>query len=109
MIRLRLAALAILVAAAFAGCLTYFVTPLAQLDTDQPLHTTVPPFIARTEPVVANTGQHLATEQQAAATFERAAKAILKRSPDALAYAGADEPPIRGHIPLPRRRLALGP
>jgi hypothetical protein len=24
--------------------------------------------------------------------------------PDALAYAGADEPPITGHIPLPKRR-----
>lgn len=36
--------------------------------------------------------------------FERAAEAILKRAPDAQAFAGADEPPITGHIPLPRRR-----
>ena len=39
-----------------------------------------------------------------AAAFERAAKTILKRLPDVLAYAGADEPPITGHIPLPKRR-----
>jgi hypothetical protein len=49
-------------------------------------------------------GQHLAAEQEAAAAFERAAKTILKRLPDALAYAGADEPSITGHISLPKRR-----
>jgi hypothetical protein len=43
-------------------------------------------------------------EQQAAAAFERAAETILKRLPDAQASAGADEPPITGHIPLPKRR-----
>jgi hypothetical protein len=35
MISLRFVVLAILVAAAFAGCLTYFVMPLAQLDTER--------------------------------------------------------------------------
>ena len=34
--------------------------------------------------------------------FELAAKTILKRLPDAMAYAGADEPQITGHIPLPK-------
>jgi hypothetical protein len=37
MIRLRFAVSAILTAAAFAGCLTYFVMPLAQLDSDHRL------------------------------------------------------------------------
>jgi hypothetical protein len=35
MIRLRFAVLATLVAAAFAGSLTYFVMPLARVDADQ--------------------------------------------------------------------------
>jgi hypothetical protein len=104
MIRLRFAVLAILAAAAFAGCLTYFVMPLAQLDTDHRLQASVPTFTARTEPVARDTGRHPAAEEQAAAAFERAAKTILNRLPDALAYAGADEPPITGHIPLPKRR-----
>ena len=104
MIRLRFAVLATLVAAAFAGCLTYFVMPLARVDTDQRLPATMPTLTGRTELLAPDIGQHLAAEQQAAAAFERAAKTILKRLPDALAYAGADEPPITGHIPLPKRR-----
>jgi hypothetical protein len=103
MIRLRFAVLATLVAAAFAGCLTYFVMPLARVDTDQRLPATMP-LTGRTELLAPDIGQHLAAEQQAAAAFERAAKTILKRLPDALAYAGADEPPVTGHIPLPKRR-----
>ena len=104
MIRLRLAVPAVLVAAAFAGCLTYFVVPLTQVDADQRLPATMPNLTARTEPSAPDIGQHLAAEQQAAAAFERAAKTILKRLPDAMAYAGADEPQITGHIPLPKRR-----
>ena len=104
MIRLRFAVFATLVAAAFAGCLTYFVMPLAPVDTDQRLPATMPTLTDRIEPLAPDIGQHLAAEQQAAAAFERAAKTILKRLPDAMAYAGADEPPITGHIPLPKRR-----
>ena len=104
MIRLRFAVLATLVAAAFAGCFTYFVIPLARVDTDQRLPATTPTLTGRTEPLAPDIGQHLAAEQEAAAAFERAAKTILKRLPDALAYAGADEPSITGHIPLPKRR-----
>jgi hypothetical protein len=37
MIRLRLTVLAALVAAAFTGGLTYFVTPSARVDADQRL------------------------------------------------------------------------
>ena len=103
MIRLRFAVLAILAAAAFAGCLTYFVMPLAQLDTDHRLQVSVPTFAARTEPITRDAGRHPPAEEQAAA-FERAAKKILNRLPDALAYASADEPSITGHIPLPKRR-----
>jgi hypothetical protein len=102
MIRWRLIALAALVAAAFAGCLTYFVIPLARVDL--PLQATMPTLTGRIESLPVNIGQHPAAEQEATAAFERAAKTILKRLPDALAYAGADEPPITGRIPLPKRR-----
>jgi hypothetical protein len=107
MIRLRFAALAILVAAAFAGSFTYFVMPSARVDTYQRPPVTLPSLTVRTEPLAPDIGQHLAAEQQAqqaAAAFERAAKTILNKLPEALAYAGADEPPVTGHIPLPKRR-----
>jgi hypothetical protein len=104
MIRLRFAALAILVAAAFAACFTYLVMPSARVDTDRRLPVTVPSLTVRTEPLAPDIGQHLAAEQQAAAAFERAAKTILNKLPEAMAYAGADESPITGHIPLPKRR-----
>jgi hypothetical protein len=77
MIRLRFAVLAILVSAAFAGCLTYFVMPLAQLDTDHRLQASVPTFVARTEPVIAAVDRHSTAEQQTAAAFERATNTIL--------------------------------
>jgi hypothetical protein len=48
--------------------------PLAQLDTDHRLQTSVATFAARTEPVTRDAGPHLAAEEQAAAAFERAAK-----------------------------------
>jgi hypothetical protein len=104
MIGMRLAG-AVLTAATLAGCFTYFVTsPPAQIEAEQ--------RAAPIEPLMAGTAagtpaiidQHLAGEQQAAAAFERAAKTILKRLPDALADAAAGEPPITGHIPLPKRR-----
>jgi hypothetical protein len=101
---LRLAVPAVVAAAALAGCFTYFVTAPPRVDTDQRLPATMPTLTDRTAPVAPDIGQHLAAEQQAAAAFERAAKSILRRLPDAMAYAGADEPPITGHIPLPKRR-----
>jgi hypothetical protein len=104
MISVRPAVLATLVAAAVASCFTYFVMPLARVGTDQRLPATMPTLTGRAELLAPDIGQHLAAEQQAAAAFERAAKTILNRLPDALAYAGADEPRVSGHIPLPKRR-----
>ena len=102
MIRLRLVILAVLVAASFAACLTYFVIPLALVDTDQRLPATMPTLTSRIEAIPANIGRHPAEEQQAA--FERAAEAILKLLPNVQASARTDELPIIGHIPLPKRR-----
>jgi hypothetical protein len=102
MIRWRPVVLAALIAAAFASCLTYFVIPLVRVEL--PLPATMPTLTGRIGPISGNIGQHPAAEQEATAAFERAAETILKRLPDALAYAGADESPITGHIPLPKRR-----
>ena len=90
MISLRPAVLAVLVAAAFAGCLTYFVTPSPRVDADPLLPATVPDMKSLPDP--------------GASAFERAAEAILKRASYAEASASTGEPPITGHIPLPKRR-----
>jgi hypothetical protein len=104
MISLRLAVLAVLVAASFAGCLTYFVAPSPRADADQLLPVTAPTLTGRTSGIPTNIEQRTTAEKQAAAAFQRAAETIQKRSPDAQASAGADEPPITGHIPLPKKR-----
>ena len=104
MIRLRFAALATMVGAALAACFAYVVIPSARVYSDRRLPVNVPTLAVRTEPLAPDISQHLAAEQQAADAFERAAKSILKRLPDAMAYADPDEPPITGHIPLPKRR-----
>jgi outer membrane PBP1 activator LpoA protein len=93
MISLRLAVPAVLLAAALAGCFTYFVNPSPPVEADQRL----PPSLSPT-----NIDQHPAAKEQAAAAFERAAAAIIRRAE--YAQASANEPPITGHIPLPRRR-----
>lgn len=43
-------------------------------------------------------------EEKAAAAFREAAAAILRRAPNTRALAFAEEPPITGRIPLPKRR-----
>jgi hypothetical protein len=92
MISLRLAVPAVLVAAAVAGCFTYFVTPPPPVEAEGPGAGT------RT-----NINQRPNAEGQAtAAAFERAAAAILRELPDAQASAG--ERSIAGHIPLPKKR-----
>jgi hypothetical protein len=107
MIRWRLIVLAALTATAFAGCLTFFVAQLARIDANRrfpPPPASMPTLTGQGGPLAADTIQRPTAEQEAAAAFERAAKTILKRLPETLAYAGADEPPITRHIPLPKRR-----
>jgi hypothetical protein len=95
MIRLRLAG-AILLAAAFAGCFTYYVTAPPRVEAEQRL---VPRAAGSAAGEPTKIAEHLTVEE-----YERAAEAILKRLPEAQASARADELPINGHIPLPKRR-----
>ena len=101
MISLRLAVPGVLVAAAAAGCFTYFVTPPPPVEADQRLPPTAPDTTGPHTGTRANIDQHPNAEEQAAAAFQRSAAAILRQLPNAQA---SSEPPITGHIPLPKRR-----
>jgi hypothetical protein len=96
---LRLAVPTVLVAAVLAGCFTYFVTSPPRLEPGQRLPPPAPDVTAS-----APSPPAIIVQGRSAEDFQRAAEAILKRLPDTLAYAGADEPLITGHIPLPKRR-----
>jgi hypothetical protein len=98
MISLRLAVPAVLVAAALAGCFTYFVTPPPQVEAES-RQTLAPDTDTPTK-----LDQPLRAEEESGDAFRQAAEAILKHAPDALASAVTNEPPITGHIPLPKRR-----
>jgi|ERR1700687_189521 hypothetical protein len=96
MICLRFTVPAVLVAAALAGCFTYFVPlpppikPPRQLPEKMPeLRMAIP---ASVDP----------PKSETADDFLKAAQAILKQEPNA--QASADKPTITGHIPLPKRR-----
>ena len=107
MVTLRFAVPAILAAAAAAGCFIYFVTPpssSARVEADQRLRPAV--LYSRGPSTTASTGidQRLSADEKAAAAYQKAAAAILRRAANARASAGADEPPITGPIPLPKRR-----
>ena len=107
MIGLRLAVFTVLVASLLAGVFAYFVapTPLPQVDLVQRLPLAAPDLKDHSDPAVStNTDHGPSADEQAAEAFDRAAKAILKRTPDARASAGTHSSPIIGHIPLPKRR-----
>ena len=106
MIRLRLAVPAVLVAAAVAGCFTYFVTRPPPEEPDQRLPPTAPDMTGPDTGTPTNIDQRQSAEDKAKA-FRQAAEAILKQLPNA--QASANEPPITGHIPLPKSRPPAAP
>jgi hypothetical protein len=110
MTSLRLAVPAVLVAAAVAGCITYFVTPAPpqQLEADQRLPPTVPNVTARPDWGMPRNIQRSGRDDHIDA-FERAAEAILKRAQNATASAGTDKPLVTGPVPLPKRRPIVRP
>jgi hypothetical protein len=95
MISLRLAVPGILFAAAAAASFTYFVTPPPEVEADQRLPVADKMPAAETETRI---DQH----PEGADDFLQTARAILQQAPNA--RASADEPPITGHIPLPKKR-----
>ena len=108
MTSLRLAVPAVLVAAAVAGCITYFITPAPpqQVEANQRFSPTVPNVTGRPDLGISRNIQRPSTDVDA---FERAAEAILKRAQNATASAATDKPLVTGRIPLPKPRPILRP
>jgi hypothetical protein len=101
MVSWRLAVPAVVVAAAIAGCITYFVTPLLPppAAADQVLPPTAP-NVTGPSGISANIQRPAAEDP--VSTYQRAAEAILKRAENA--KASADEPRGTSQIPLPKKR-----
>jgi hypothetical protein len=108
-ISLRLVIPAALVAAAVAGCFTYFVIGQPAVEADQRFLPTSPDMKGTETAPPVNMNQLLSAEEQAVAAFQRTAAAILRKLPDAQASAGGNDPPIAGRIPLPKRRPITRP
>jgi hypothetical protein len=96
---LRLAVPAVVVAAALAGSFTYFVSPPPRVEAEQ--RAAAP---ARDATGTAAAKPPSIGQDRRAEDFLRAAEAILRPLSSAQASARADELPIIGHVPLPRRR-----
>ena len=97
MISLRFAVPAVLVAAALAGCFTYFVAPPPTIKPPRQLpekmlelRMAIPPSLDSPK------------AQETRDDFLKAAQSILKQEPNA--QAAADKPTITRHIPLPKKR-----
>jgi hypothetical protein len=109
MISVRLAVLAVLAAAAVAGCFTYLVSPpIARVEVGQ----RSPPdrLNLKGPDTTASTNadrQHQSADEKAAAAYLEAAKAILRRAPTA--QASVNEPPVTSPIPLTRARPIVRP
>jgi len=106
---LRHVVAAVLVAAAVAGCITYF----GNAGLTQPIEAgqRLPPIVPSAAKGRPDTGVSTNTRPPGTEddinSYERAAQAILKRTQNA--KASADEPLITGRVPLPKRRPILRP
>jgi hypothetical protein len=94
MISWRLVVPAVLVAAAVAGCLSYFVTPSPPVEADQRLPPTSPDMKGLDAGAGTNIDQRPSAEEQAKAAFERTAAAILRQAPNLQASAGNPQLPV---------------
>ena len=106
MIGLRLAVPAVLVAAAVAGWFANFAIPA---PIEERLPPTVPNLTDPDTKASTSNDQLSNAEVKAAEAYLEAAKAILRRAPDARASIGADGPLLTGPIPLPKRRPVIAP
>lgn len=104
MISWQLIVPAVLVAAAVAGCFTYFVTAPAPVEAVQRLSPTAPNIKGPDTRTRTFIDQRSKAEEEAKVAFERAAAAILRQAPELQASAGVNEPSTAEHIPLPKRR-----
>jgi hypothetical protein len=96
---LRLAVPAVVAAATLAGSLAYLVSPPPRIEAE---NRSAAPALEITA-TAADTPVRIAKDRRAE-DFLRAAEAILRPLSNAQASVLADELPIIGHIPLPKRR-----
>ena len=95
---------AVLTAAALAGCFTYLLRPpITSVKVDQP-HLGKLTFSGPDTTASKGPDSQPTENEKAATAYLEAAQAILRRAPTAQASASADELPITGRIPLPRKR-----
>ena len=111
MVTLRFAVPAVIIAAAVAVCLSYFVimTLPARFETDARLLNVRLPvgvFDAPSPSASESTevDQPSNEDDLAAAAYQKAAEEILRRAPNTRASAFTNELPMTGQIPLPRKR-----
>ena len=96
---------AVLTAAALAGCFTYLLRPaITSVKVDQQPHLGKLTFSGPDTTASKGTDSQATENEKAATAYLEAAQAILRRAPTAQASASADELPITGRIPLPRKR-----
>jgi hypothetical protein len=109
MISLRLAVLAVLIAAVVAACITLVLPrPPLPAEADQRLPPSVPNVPGRPDAMTSTNTQRSKTENHIEA-FERAAQAILKNAKASAGEPLVTGPVVTGPIPLPRRRPILAP
>jgi hypothetical protein len=103
MINWRFPVVTVLVAAAAAGCITYFATPAPPqpIEADQRSPPTTAIATARSDSGASRNIQPPNTNDDITA-YQRAAEAIMKRAQNA--KASANEPLFTGRIPLPKKR-----
>ena len=111
MVTLRFAVPAIFATAAAVGCFSYFVSVilLARLETDaRSLDVRLPPAVLDSSSPSTRASTQIdqppSEDELAAVAFEKAAEAILRRAPNTRASVGSDELPLKGPIPLPKKR-----
>ena len=96
---------AVVTAAALAGCFAYLLRPpITSVAVDQQPHLGEITFSGPDTTASLGADRQLIENDKAATAYLEAAQAILRRAPTAQASASADEIPIKGRIPLPRKR-----
>ena len=105
MIGPRVVISAVLSTAALAGCLAYLLRPpIASVKIDMQSDPGKPQFGGPVATVSKGAETRPVENEKVASDYLAAAHAILRQAPAAHASAGADEVPITGRIPLPRKR-----
>lgn len=96
---------AVLAAATVAACITYIVhPPIARENDARQSHLGMLTISDPETTASVGASRHPTPNDKAAVAYLEAAQAILRQMPIAQATANADQLPMKGRIPLPRKR-----